>query len=129
MAMKMAKASEEEVEATINLATRIDDLLRDTTRSNEHIDRLIAKAVRNHQQRWSLQRVVFGYQVLVNNCCDPDASALEWRKDIQAMLDAAETPTPAHKHCTSPDYGHGTYTCRDIGCPVHGDRNRAMAGG
>lgn len=31
--------------------------------------------------------------------------------------------------CTSPDYGHGTYQCKEVTCPVHGDRNRAMAGG
>lgn len=86
--MKMAKASLEEVEATIKLAVRIDDLLRDHSRDNEDIDQLIAKAVRRHQQRWSLQRVVFGYQILVSNC-DPDESALEWRKDIKAALEAA----------------------------------------
>ena len=86
--MKMAKASHEEVEATIKLAVRIDDLLRDISRDDEDVDRLIAKAVRTHQRRWSLQRVVFGYQILVDNCCDPDDTALEWRPDIKAMLES-----------------------------------------
>lgn len=90
MSMKMAKASPEEIEATIKLAVRIDDLLRDTARDDEDVDRLVAKAVRTHQRRWSLQRIAFGYQMLVDNCCDPDESALEWRKDIRVLVEAAE---------------------------------------
>jgi len=30
--------------------------------------------------------------------------------------------------CTSPEFGSGTYQCRELTCPVHGERNQAMGG-
>ena len=99
MSMKMARASNEEIEATMDLAANLESLisygcLSDGDESVDNLDEEIAKLVRNHLRRWSLQRIVFGYQVLVDNCCDPDESALEWRKDIRVLVEAAKKEAP-----------------------------------
>lgn len=32
------------------------------------------------------RRVVFGFRVLVDNCCDPDKTTLEWKPELAAKL-------------------------------------------
>lgn len=34
------------------------------------------------------ERIVFGYEVLVNNACDPDLSYLDWKPEIKAALES-----------------------------------------
>lgn len=35
----------------------------------------------------SWRRVIHGYDTLLQNCCDPDATTLEWRPDLQEKFD------------------------------------------
>ena len=38
----------------------------------------------------SFERVVFGFGILLENCCDPDLSYLDWRPDIRAFLESQQ---------------------------------------
>lgn len=89
--MKMAKASPEEIQATIDLLNEIDRISHDDKYGNLDNDKmaLIGELVVRHQRRWSLARIVFGYQMLVDNCCDPAAATIEWRPDIKAAMEKA----------------------------------------
>ena len=89
--MKMAKASQEEIEATIDLVNDIENIEREcrSHADSEEMEARIGRRVAIHQRHYSLGRVVFGYQILVDNCCDPNESALEWRPDIKAALEKA----------------------------------------
>jgi hypothetical protein len=55
--------------------------------SDERLGRFVREFWR--RQRGDLFRVTFGYQVLVENCCDPNASTLEWKPEIAAKLEAS----------------------------------------
>lgn len=35
-------------------------------------------------------RIIFGYEVLVDNCCDPELDYLEFNKEIKEALEAKE---------------------------------------
>jgi hypothetical protein len=59
--------------------------------SDERLGRFVREFWR--RQRGDLFRVTFGYQVLVDNCCDPNATTLEWKPEIAARLAVVpETP-------------------------------------
>lgn len=32
------------------------------------------------------ERTVFGYEVLVDNCCDPDKSYLDWKPELKKLM-------------------------------------------
>lgn len=35
-------------------------------------------------------RVIFGYEVLIDNVCDPDLDYLDYKKDIKSLMEKAE---------------------------------------
>lgn len=35
-----------------------------------------------------LGRIIWGYQVLLDNCCDPNSTVLDWKPEIKAKMDA-----------------------------------------
>jgi hypothetical protein len=87
--MKMAKASPEEIQAAIDLSQNLESLVEYGIAADEAelvkpdwSDERLGRYVREWCGKNSLFRVVFGYQVLVTCCCDPDADTLEWRKDL-----------------------------------------------
>jgi hypothetical protein len=95
--MKMAKASKEEIDDANELSNRIDSLLDysvygdDPEEPVEHdddkIDQRVGALVRKYYERHGgLFRIVFGYAVLVDSVCDPDADTLEWKKDLAEKL-------------------------------------------
>lgn len=43
----------------------------------------------NWRRMLGYERVVFGYEILVDNVCDPDKTYLDWRPDVKAALKAA----------------------------------------
>ncbi len=65
--MKMAKASDAEWEALCHWFNARE---------------------RNNKPVPAWRRVVFGYQVLVTNSCDPDKSFLDWKPEISAAIEA-----------------------------------------
>lgn len=68
--MKQAKASFEEVQRLAEFLTKMEE-------RGEHVP------------PW--RRVVHGYTVLFDNCCDPDLDYLEWKPEYKAMIEARET--------------------------------------
>ncbi len=40
----------------------------------------------------SWRRVVWGFSILVDNCCDPDSDVLEWSPELRNLIEAAESP-------------------------------------
>lgn len=44
----------------------------------------------------SWRRVVHGYQVLFDNCCDPDLDYLEWKPEYKAMIKPTD-PKPTEE--------------------------------
>lgn len=61
--MKLAKASQEEIDALMRWLQ----------------DREASKFENAKDRPPAFMRVVFGYETLVNNCCDPDKDYLEWK--------------------------------------------------
>ena len=82
--MKMAKASKEEWEACMRFANELEQEIK----YPEKTDQELAAWVR---QAPCLFRVVFGYQVLVDNCADPALDYLDFKPEIKAALQAADS--------------------------------------
>lgn len=116
--MKQAKASERDIQAVIDFFNVIEEAVeqgvveisgKEVRVTDDVLSRLVHCMWGQTSSAW--RRVVFGYKVLVDNACDPDANTLEWRPDIAALIHqaeinrsivaavrtakAAETPSPA----------------------------------
>ena len=87
--MKMAKASKEEWEKVM----RFSNSLEENIDNSEMDDEELGAWVRNTAP--PMRRVIFGYQVLVDNCADPALDYLEFNPRIKAALEAAPAPAPA----------------------------------
>ncbi len=79
--MKIAKADPEEIAAVNQFMRELEDEIKYPEKSDEELREWIKNAP-------CLFRVVFGYQVLLDNCCDPDADTLEWKPEIKSMMEA-----------------------------------------
>ncbi len=82
--MKMAKASKEEWEAVLRFVNELEEEIKWPQKTNEEL----GKWVRNAP---CMFRVVFGYQVLVDNCTDTNLDHLEFKPEIKAALEAVPT--------------------------------------
>ena len=78
--MKMQKASYSEWQAAANFVCALDDELGFSVMSDKDLGAWVRNAP-------PLKRVVFGYQVLVDNCCDPNSTTLEFKAEIKDALD------------------------------------------
>jgi hypothetical protein len=45
------------------------------------------------------ERVIYGYETMFDNACDPSLSYLDWNKDLKAAM-AAYSPTPGGETMT-----------------------------
>jgi|SRR6185369_3301398 len=96
--MKMARASKHEIQACNAFAQNLESLIEYGMLADDNgddakpdwSDERLGKYVRAWCEKYSLFRVVFGYQVLLDNCCDPDATTLEWRKDLAEIVQKLE---------------------------------------
>jgi hypothetical protein len=106
MQMKMAKASEDDIQKVIKFFQFIEEFMEygtHTTENDEFKEESIdlADEVFVHMLRklWgrrfgppgvdcSWSRVVFGCEILIKNCCDPDLDHLDWRSDLRGFLQA-----------------------------------------
>lgn len=80
--MKMAKADKAEWERVMKFVQELEEEIKYPEKTDEEL----GKWVRNAP---CMFRVVFGYQVLVDNCADPDSDTLEWRPELKALLEKA----------------------------------------
>jgi hypothetical protein len=91
--MKMAKASKEEWDKVVAFAQELADEQDYPRMTNEEL----GKWARNAPP---LFRVVFGFMVLVDNCCDPNADTLEWKPEITAAIAAYKQPDSPITPCS-----------------------------
>ena len=82
--MKMAKASKEEWERVMKFTQELQEEIDYPSKSNSDF----GLWVRNNMP--PMTRTVFGYQVLVDNCCDPDSHTLEWKPEIAKAMSKAK---------------------------------------
>ncbi len=108
--MKMAKASKADIQRVHDFMQFIDEFMEYgaiTGDSDEEItlddDAFVARLRDMWGHRFgpckvdaSWRRVVFGCDILIDNCCDPNSDTLEWRPDIAMFLATAE-PTTTNK--------------------------------
>lgn len=69
-----------------------DDLIEipeDEKGWQEADDRLLKWVRQNIDKIRGFERIVFGYQMLLENCCDPALSYLDWRPDVKAACESA----------------------------------------
>ena len=77
----MAKASRSEWQKAADFVRDIDDMLQYDRPSDEELGRFVKENIP------PLFRVVFGYQVLLDNCCDPTEETLEFHPLINDALE------------------------------------------
>lgn len=99
--MKMARASAAEVDKCIKFFQCIEEYFERGTYTEHNTDNeqqlsdecfveLLRKMwggrFRPQGVDCAWMRVVFGYSVLVDNCCDQNADTLEWKPEIASKL-------------------------------------------
>lgn len=82
--MKMAKADHAEWQKCMDFAGDLEQNVRDL--DDEQLGRWVKE-----NYVW-LGRVLYGYRVLVDNACDPNADTLEWKPEIAAAMEAYRKP-------------------------------------
>lgn len=82
--MQMAKASNEEIQKVIDWANQIEEAQGHRFSLNGPTDEQCATLIRTAPP---LFRIVFGYQVLVENCCDPNKDYLDFKPKIQDAIE------------------------------------------
>jgi len=102
--MKMAKASQDDIDKVIAFFRMAEEFFEYGTHTPENddfeeesVDLSDAEFVEKLRDLWGGRfraagvdaawcRVVMGYQVLVDNVCDPDADTLEWKPEYAEKL-------------------------------------------
>ena len=79
--MKMAKAPREEWEACMKFVHELEAEIKWPEKSDEELRAWLNDAP-------CLFRVVFGYQVLVDNCADPASDYLDFKPEIKAAVES-----------------------------------------
>lgn len=115
--MKMAKASRDDIERLTTFFLMLEEALEygtytppnQETEFERIDDERILELIREAWGQYgpgvgpSWRRVVMGCGILIDNCCDPEADTLEWRKDVAAFLETQEqaagdqTGCPGHE--------------------------------
>lgn len=115
IAMKMAKASKDDIHKLREFFDMLEEFFEYGTytppNSDAEEDSIDVDAEKLHdliEAKWNLKgcgvgtawrRVVFGCDILIDNCTDPAFDTLEWRPDLRAFLesqqpdDSADTAT------------------------------------
>lgn len=89
VSLQMAKASMEEWEKVMDFVQELDEKVAPSHWSAARTtDEELGKWVRAYLP--SMMRTVYGYRVLVDNCCDPNVDHLAFKPEISAALDAAK---------------------------------------
>ncbi|MBD2076362.1 hypothetical protein H6F86_21245 [Phormidium sp. FACHB-592] len=82
--MKVAKATEANIQALIDFLNEIEEMVEGDDFTNAE------KLLRSRPIHWA--KIIFGYQTLVENCCDPNLNYLEWKPEIKALLEPKPLP-------------------------------------
>lgn len=84
----MAKASPDDIEATRQFLDALETNLIDDGIDAELLGRWIQNAYPEIQS--TLERILLGYEVLVNNACDPSLTYLDWKPALKQLLTQAK---------------------------------------
>lgn len=145
--MKMAKASQQEIDIVRDFFQMLDEIQQYGAYTPEEdceeiivvtpdkIGELVEQKMPDVLDSWS--RVVHGFEVLLLNCCDPDANTLEWKDSIadRDLLSRAFVAGIARWEWFEPRSKKGElctngmrYTCEvdEGGVPVLGSHLRAV---
>lgn len=82
--MKMAKASDEEWQKVMDFANGLDERLNDQYTPDAELGRWVK------ENTPPLFRVVYGYRVLIDNCCDPKSDTLVFNQKFSELLQFQE---------------------------------------
>lgn len=77
--LMMAKAPQDEWEKVMRFVNELEDEIKYRQMTDAELGAWVRKAP-------PLSRTVFGYSVLIDNCCDPDADTLQWKPEIAKLL-------------------------------------------
>ncbi len=116
--MKMAKASADDVDTLQNFLEWLENYADNGTDNRkppddedgdfpEISDEDAMEYIRSQFSRWTRgatvgtgwRRVVWGFKILFDNCCDPDSDHLEWNAELKAIITNAqpfESPVDLH---------------------------------
>lgn len=86
--MKVAKASKAEWEKVLAFVQELEEQIKYAALSDSKSDEELGKWIRESSPPFF--RIVFGYQVLVDNCCDPAADTLEFKPEIKRAIENHE---------------------------------------
>lgn len=98
MSMLMARAPHEHLDRLRAFFQKLESAIEGTPYEDDETvmmypkdDESLAKLIRREWNAvWNLwERILIGYEMLIENCCDQTVSHLAWRKDIEAALVAA----------------------------------------
>ena len=101
--MRMAKASEKDIQSVIEFFQAIEEFMEYGTSQDGEESVAIddAQFVEKLRDMWGHMfgpakvngawlRVVFGCANLIANCCDPSVDYLDWKPEIKAAVEAAK---------------------------------------
>jgi hypothetical protein len=83
--MKQARASQSQIDAFRQFLIELDEILDDPSKEIEDIGDFVKL---NYRSRCGLiwQKIIYGYETMFENACDPTAETLEWKPEIKAVL-------------------------------------------
>lgn len=85
--MKAAKASPDDVDQMRDFLFELNDMVNNPENSIHDIG-TFCHAHFNHKCGRHFQRVLFGYDTLIENACDPTLSYLDWKPEIKEAITA-----------------------------------------
>ena len=90
--MKQARPSDDDMQCMLDFFSELDEMLHDTRFGASVDSEAVGALVKKH---WggtgpgvggSWNRVLYGMVTLLENCTDPAADTLEWRRDVRDWL-------------------------------------------
>jgi len=114
--LRVAKASPEDVNQMRDFLSELEELLESDVSTFE-IGEFVSKNFDGRCGR-HFQRVLFGFDTLVENACDPSLSYLEWKPEIKEALTAANNACTGLA-CTCQQIDENTIKVNPA-CAVHG---------
>lgn len=85
VAMKMARAMPSQIEATRQWFQKLEELMEDEGNGPFEIGAYVLKTFEQNRID-EYERILFGYETLVENACDQSLSYLEWKPEIKKAL-------------------------------------------
>jgi hypothetical protein len=83
--MTVAKATPEDITAMREFLFQLEEKVNDPENSLSEIGKFV-HARFNSECGCHFQRILFGYETLIDNACDPSLSYLDWKPEIKKAL-------------------------------------------